>query len=73
MTKNQLDVIIEIVYNALKGNLNISSDVKDKLKRHRHIIRLLVSKGLTRSKRKKILKRYFKLIITLIRPCEEWI
>ena len=52
LTKSQINVIIEVVYNALKGNLIISEHDKRRLKRYRCIIRNIVSKGLSLKKKK---------------------
>lgn len=73
ITKSQMDAIVEIVFNALNGNLPLSTDNKKKLKRYRHVIRQLVSKGLSRSRRKKILIKYIKQSILLLKPCETWL
>lgn len=73
ITKSQMDVIIEVIYNALMGNLTISEGDKNTVKRYRKIIRRLVSKGLTRRQRQLILLKYLKYIVLLIRPCKSWL
>lgn len=73
ITKSQMNVIIEAIYNALMGNLTISNNDKKVLKRYRTVIRKLVSKGLSRRSRKALLIKYFKQIILLIKHCEIWL
>lgn len=73
ITKIQMRIIIEIVFNALQGNLTISEKDLSKLKRYKAIIRQLVSLGLSFKKRKELLLKYFKQILLLITPCEKWL
>ena len=73
ITKRQISVVIEIMYNVLYGNLNISSDDINKLKRYKTVIRKLVSKGLSLTKRKDLLLSYYKQILILIKPYEKWL
>jgi hypothetical protein len=73
LSKSQMAVIIEIVYNALLGNLTISDEDKNMLHRYRNVIRKIVSKQLSGSKRKSLLVKYFKQIILLMKHCEVWL
>ena len=72
-TKIQMSVIIEIIFNALRGNLSLSKDIKNKLNRYRHVIRQLVLKRLAFKKRKMLLLKYWKQVIQLITPCQTWL
>ena len=73
LTKSQIGVIVEVVYNTLMGNLKISDNIKKSMKRYRNVIRKFVVKGLSQRKRKAILLKYFKQFILLIQPCESWL
>lgn len=73
ITKSQMNVIIEIIYNALAGNLTISKQDKTALQRYKTVINKLLSKGLSRVKRKKLILKHLKQIILLIKPCEKWL
>lgn len=73
LTKSQMDVLIEVIYNAIIGNLAISDGDKKRLKRYRHIIRKVISKGLSQKRRKDIILKYLKPFISLIKPCELWL
>ena len=73
LTKSQMDVLVEVIYNAIMGNLTISDTDKRRLQRYRHVIRKVVSKGLSQKRRKSILLKHFKQIISLIKPCESWL
>lgn len=73
ITKPQMRVIIEIIFNALKGNLILSENIKNKLKRFRNVIRKLVSKIVTFSARKQLLLKHLRQIIQLIKPCVLWL
>ena len=66
ITKTQMSALIEIIYNALHGNLIISeSDIK-RVKRYKNDIRRLVAKGLSFKRRKELLIKYFKQVLILI-------
>ena len=73
LTKPQMNVIIEVVYNALLGNLIIPNENKKRMKRYRHVFRKLISKGISQKRRRAIILKYFKQIIALIKPCETWL
>lgn len=73
LTKAQMNVLIEVIYNAIMGNLTITTTDKKRLNRYRHVIRKVVSKGLSQKRRKALLFKYFKQIISLIKPCESWL
>lgn len=73
LTKSQMDVLVEVIYNAIMENLTIAATDKKRLNRYRHVIRKVVSKGLSQRWRKALLLKYFKQIISLIKPCESWL
>lgn len=73
ISKSQMDVIIEIIFNVLAGNLTISNNDKKALQRYRTVIDKLVSKGLSRAKRKTLLEKYLSQVILLLKPCEKWL
>lgn len=73
LTKPQMSVIIEVIYNILVGNLIIPDIDKKRLKRHKHNIRKVVSKGLSQKRRKAILLKYFKQFIVLLKLSESWL
>lgn len=73
LTKSQMSVIVEVVYNILIGNLKISDNIKKSLKRYRNVIRKFVVKGLSQKKRRALLLKIFKQFILLIQPCESWL
>lgn len=63
-----MKALVQIAYNVLIGNRTLSKQNKKQLKRHRMIIRRFVSKSLSFEKRNKILCKYFKYILILIKP-----
>lgn len=73
LTKSQLAALIEVIYNAIRGNLVIPEKDKKNLKRYRHVIRKVISKRLSQKRRKAILLKYFKQFLALIKPSESWL
>ena len=52
MTKEQLQAIIEIIYNVVQGVCTISEANTSILSKHKHLIRRLITKRATLSQRK---------------------
>jgi hypothetical protein len=50
--KQQIEIICEIIYNVLMGNINISSLNKNKLNKFKNPIRKLVQKSNLKTKKK---------------------
>ena len=55
ITKEQLQAIIEIIYNVVQGVCTISEANTSILSNHKHLIRRLITKRSTLSQRKKLL------------------
>lgn len=62
----QMRALVQIVYNVLVGNRELSDANKKKLKVHKTIIRRFVSRELSFQKRKEILLKYLKQISILV-------
>ena len=69
--KSQLQAMVQIVYNVLMGNRDLPEKDKNRLKKHRTIIRRFVSKRLSQRERKQILVKYSEQILTLLRVVKE--
>lgn len=65
MTKEQLQTIIEIIYNVLHGVCTISDINKSILSKHKRLIRRLVTKRSTLTERKKLLLKSRKNIANI--------
>jgi hypothetical protein len=62
ITKEQLQAIIEIIYNVVQGVCYISEINKSVLSKHKNIIRKLVSKQTTLLQRKKLLVKIHTIL-----------
>jgi ribosomal protein S20 len=75
ITSSQLKAVVQIVYNALQGNLTVNDRVIRALKESRLVIRRFVSKDLTHQQRKRLLSKYTKQFLLLLKPVvnEAWL
>ena len=64
--KSQLSAIVQIVYNVLQGYRPLSGNDIKLLSRRKDVIREFVRKGLSLKKRKELLIKYSKYILTFI-------
>ena len=64
---SQLRAIVQIVYNVLLGNINISEKDKKLISNRKSSIRRFVSKGVSFKERKKILLKNDKYIIVILK------
>jgi len=62
LTKEQLQTIIEIIYNVLHGVCTISDINKSILNKNKYLIRRLVAKRSTLTERKKLLFKSRKIL-----------
>ena len=67
-TKSQIKAIVQIVYNILKGNRDVSESYLKKLRQHKTIIRRFVSKPLSLENRIRIFLKSSQHILLLIKP-----
>ena len=63
----QMKAVVQVVYNVLIGNRELSSTNKNKLNRYRLVIRRFVGKGLAHERRKKLLLKYFDSISLMLK------
>ncbi len=68
---SQMKAIVQIVYNVLVGNRILPSKDINKMKKHKVAIRRFVSKGLSLEKRKRLLVKYFKCIVLLLKVIKD--
>ena len=68
ISKSQIRAVVQIVYNILKGNRDLSERNKKKLRRHKTIIRRFVSKTLSHENRIRIFFKYLQDILLVIKP-----
>mgnify|MGYP001554002254 CR=1 FL=1 len=73
LTKNHLKLIAEILTNLLSGNIEVSKGEKEKLKKHKKLIRVLSSNKSGYKVRRKLLLKFptvvtkiFRIIIPLV-------
>ena len=69
--KSQLRAIVEIVYNVLMGNRELSHADKTSLKKHKTIIRRFVSQSLSNKERKRLLFKYLSFFMILLNVVRE--
>ena len=65
--KNLILAICDIIYNILNGNVYIDTVTKDKLKKHKFLLRKIIQKS-PLSKKKKYLQQKGGNILSLIIP-----
>lgn len=68
LAKEQLQTIIEIIYNVLHGVCTISDINKSILTKHKKLIRKIVSRRSTLTKRKKLLFKSRKILPIFFKP-----
>ena len=69
----QLRVVLEAIYNVLRGTCPVSDKFKKKLYQRRRIIRRLVSKDLTHQQQQRLLVKHRTLLPLLLRPVIEFL
>lgn len=68
ITKAQMQVLVQIVYNIIHGFRSIPEIDKKKLKRIKSVIRKFVSKRLSTSKRTALLLKHLNQFILILKP-----
>lgn len=68
ITKAQMQVLVQIVYNIIHGFRSIPEIDKKKLKRIKSVIRKFVSKRLSTSKRTALLLKHLNQFILIFKP-----
>lgn len=71
ITKTQMEVLIEIVYNILHGYGQLSDKDKKYLRKYQTLIRQFVQKHQGLLRRKQILHKYFTVFFRLIKAIEK--
>ncbi len=66
LTDNQLSTLCEVILNILKGNLHLSADIIQKIKRYRSVLRNLSSKSASNKTKKTSLVKNQKLIVYIL-------
>lgn len=69
LTKDQLQVIVEILYNVVKGVCPISNENKIALYKRKQLIRAVLIPRLTQSERKKGLQKIRKILPIFFKAC----
>ena len=64
--KPQLRAIVQIVYNLMVGYRTLPENDRKRLAKRKTVIREFVSRGLSFKKRKELLFKYYKYILTFI-------
>lgn len=71
ISKNQMRVLVEVIYNVLHGYGNITEKDKIYLKKYQSVIRRLVDKHTAARKRKNLLLKYFAIFRKLLQAIEK--
>lgn len=66
LSKNQLQWIMEIIYNVSQGVCPVSDSNKKVLSKHKLTIRRLVAKGATQNQRKDVLQKLRPLLFIFL-------
>ena len=67
LTDNQLMVICEIIQNILQGVIDLPSNKLAFIRKHKQILRKIVSKTNSKREKKKNISRKFRIIISILR------
>lgn len=73
ITKEQLQAIIEIIYNVVQGVCPIPATNKSVLSKHKNLIRALVSKRTTLSERKRLLLKLRYILQIVLKAYIEYV
>jgi hypothetical protein len=66
ITSSQLKAVVQVVYNALQGNLTVNDRVIRAVKGSRLVIRRFISKDLSHQQRKRLLSKYTNQFLMLL-------
>ena len=72
-TPSQLRVVLEAIYNVLRGTCPVTDKVKKALYQQRRFIRRVISKDLTRQQQHRQLLRHRELLPLLLTPVIEFL
>lgn len=67
INKNQLSILIEVIYNILQGVVPIPTQDMKFIQNHKNKLRKIVDRSISLSNKKKLLSRYIKPIIDTLR------
>lgn len=68
ITKSQLQVLVQIVYNIIHGFRSLPENDKKKLKRFKSVIRKFITRRLSITQRTDILLKHLKQFILILKP-----
>lgn len=68
ITKSQLQVLVQIVYNIIHGFRSFPENDKKKLKRFKSVIRKFITRRLSFTQRTDILLKHLKQFILIFKP-----
>ena len=66
ITTPQIQALTEIFFNLLHANLPLKEELQKKIKKHRRILKNLSKKSLPLFKKRKLIRKHFKLILFLM-------
>lgn len=64
--KEDINAILQCIYNVIAGNIPLKQNTYTKLKKHKRVLRTLVNKKTSNSKRKAVLKQKGGFLPTLL-------
>lgn len=68
LSPTQIKILIEAIYNVLRGTCPISDSIKKSLFQKKEIIRRLVTKDLTDQQQRRLLVRHRAVLPLLLKP-----
>lgn len=71
ITPKQMKAVVQIAYNVLQGNRDVSGKDINKLTKHKLVIRRFISRGITCEKRSKLFLKYLDFILLLIKTVQK--
>lgn len=71
ITPTQMKAVVQIVYNVLQGNRDISVKTKNRMIKHKRFIRRFITNGLTPRKRINLFLKYLTFILLLLKTVEK--
>jgi len=73
MTNSQLDALCQLISNIMQGNIPVTDGYIKKLKRHKNVIYPLVTRKVSRAKKRELLSQLLRLIPFILKPALPWL
>lgn len=73
MSKSQLYALLEVIFNVLKGTIDITRYDKRLLKRYKRVIRQVVDRGVSEDKKRTLLLKHSRIFRRIVQIALKYI